>query len=608
MSSLGTATSGGQRPGPTPSARPHEVATGDDFLALAQHGRLSLLRELLSALDASSRSERLKAVDEYGNTALLLAIGYEYPNVAALLLKYPEADPLHKNARGHTALSLAARSKRPYIISSVLSRLLGVDRLERGELVTFPMLSQILLTPTVRGGGAPREAFARHTLIDLYCELGIDQLSLCVVGAFKQLPATCLYDVIEMAAALQLRSRSVREYDSFRSDELEAASARMQLAAAGCLMNLGKLKDRLGRFEVEQLLKSPRGEAAIKLAIRHSCKQFLSQPPVQAFLTSEWHGPLLHHIFEAADGDLSHLASGCFVWVLVLVLNLLLLPFLAAAPPLERRLVGLLKRDAAEQLVARAGAKMEQLAAKAGTAQADRPSHGREATVRSPGPSWSCLPVPIRPGPSWSAPPVPTRTVSPRSAGSSFCSHGSRALSPSPSPPQFREGSPSPSCADSSAMCLSSEQERPERERKLPSSHSPLRRPSTGVLLSELLPPASRPASLAAAATRPSTQPRPTSSQVEVDDLTTKPPWLHYYLLRVPMLKFMLRLVSDVALALFVTFEQGEPSPLVFLSVLKWDPNHAAQSMQIGALPSHRPISFLSNRWLKFAGLRPSRL
>ena len=66
------------------------------------------------------------------------------------------------------------------------------------------------------------------------------------------------------------------------SDELEACSSRLQLGAAGCLSSLGRLKDGLGRFEVDELLATPLGEAAIKLAIRHRCKHLLSQPPVQA--------------------------------------------------------------------------------------------------------------------------------------------------------------------------------------------------------------------------------------------------------------------------------------------------------------------------------------
>ena len=103
---------------------------------------LTLLRERLTKLDKSKRLQQLRELDEHGNTPLLLAITLEYPNVASLLLQCQETDPMHANAEGDTALSLAARTKRPFVVSAVLHRLLSVDRLERGELVTFPVLSQ----------------------------------------------------------------------------------------------------------------------------------------------------------------------------------------------------------------------------------------------------------------------------------------------------------------------------------------------------------------------------------------------------------------------------------------------------------------------------------
>ncbi|KAL1496837.1 hypothetical protein AB1Y20_014423 [Prymnesium parvum] len=325
--------------------------TRHEFLALVRHGNLSALRELLATADPRTRRHLLTAQDETGNTALLIAVRYEYPNVTSLLLQLRETDPLHTNARGETALSLAARSKRPYIIASVIKKLIAVDRLEQGEFVSFAMLPSIL-GKTGRGGHVVREAFARNTLLDLYANLGVDELCLCVVRFFKRLPALCLLDCVELAAAVQLHSRSVRGYDSYRSDELQSLSARLQLAAAGCLVSLGQLKDGLGRFEVEQLLLTPRGEAAITLAIRHSCKHFLSQPPVQAFLTSEWRGPLLNAVIEGADGDFARLAAGFLVWILAALVNLFLLPFIAAVPPLGEALVNRLKRDAALQLAA----------------------------------------------------------------------------------------------------------------------------------------------------------------------------------------------------------------------------------------------------------------
>ena len=396
---------------------------------------LSQLRERLAKLDKAKRHQQLQEEDEHGNTALLLAVMYEYPNVASLLLQCEETDPMHANSQGVTALSLAARTRRPFVVSAVLHRLLSVDRLERGELVTYPGLSKVL--GLVDGGGAVSLALARQNLVDLLAELSLDALSRCVVRAFKRLPGKCLYDCIELAAAIQLRSRAVHAYDAFRADELEAASARLQLAVAGCLTSLGPLKDGLGRFEVDVLLQTPLGEAAIKLAIRHSCKHFLSQPPVQALLTRVWRGPLFDAIVDGTEADFCRHAGRYVVWLLAALANLLLLPLIAAYPPLERQLVGHLKRDAAEKLVS---------------------SHLPERRARG----------------------------SPRS---------SARFSP---PGHWQRDSETTNVEGSVGFAA-------------------------------------------------------------------RPPLLHYYLLRVPMLKYALRLASDVALAICVTFQEGEPSPWVFL-------------------------------------------
>ena len=209
------------------------------FLANARHGHLSLLRDTLSALGAPERSRRLRAEDSHGNTALLLAIIFEWPSVASVLLQYPETDPMHMNKQGHTALSLAARTKRQFVVGVVLRRLLSIDRLDRGVLVTFPMLAQMTSAVTTSGGGSSVSfALARRNLIDVYADLSLDALALCVVRHFTKQPCQCLFDCVELASAIQLRSRSVRHYDSFRSDELEASSAQVQLCLAGCLCSL----------------------------------------------------------------------------------------------------------------------------------------------------------------------------------------------------------------------------------------------------------------------------------------------------------------------------------------------------------------------------------
>lgn len=297
------------------------------------------------------------------------------------------------------------------------------------------------------------------------------------------MPAKCLLDCVELAAAVQLRSHSIKGHDSYRADELQSLSARLQLAAAGCLASLGQLHDAMGRLEVEQLLLTPRGESAITLAIRHNCKQFLSQPPVQNFLMSEWRGPLLHSVIEGAshDGDLFRLAAGCFLWTLTALANVLILPVIAAVPPLEYALVSRLKHAASEQLVAK-------------------------ATYKGP----------TRMGmPALSHSTVELLADLARPSAVSFKAVSSPS-SPPPSPPMT-----------------------PTVERWNSLSPSSIRSPR------RLIPP-------------------PPASDTIWDEMDSRIPLLYYYVLRAPMFKFTLRLVSDVSLALLVTFQEGEPSPFIF--------------------------------------------
>ena len=106
------------------------------FLQACRHGRRGIsVRNQLSGLDDAERWDRLRATDADGNTALYIAIIYDNPNVASVLLEFEETDLMHKNKRGYCALSLAARSRRPFVVSAVLHRLLSIEQLDRGELV-----------------------------------------------------------------------------------------------------------------------------------------------------------------------------------------------------------------------------------------------------------------------------------------------------------------------------------------------------------------------------------------------------------------------------------------------------------------------------------------
>jgi hypothetical protein len=463
------------------------------FLELARHGRHAEIRSQLAQLGAAERSERLRAIDEDGNSALCLSIIYDNPNAASLLLQFEETDVMHANRRDDCALSLAARSRRPFVVSAVLHRLLFVEQLDQGELVTLPMLEHFVSSsaPTGVVGKTVSLGLVRRNLVDLYAQLSLEALSLCVVRAFKRLPGTCLYECVQLAAAVQLRSRHVRGYDTFQSDDLEAASARIQLAVAGCLASLGRRQDGLGRYEVFELLQSRLGEAAVKLAIRHGCKHFLSQPPVQGLLMSEWRGPLLHSILTGSDATLLHALSRCVTMLLVLLINLGLLPLFAAFPPLEELVVGRLKRDAARKLIASQLSRLR-----------------RDAADK------------LEASPQTSERPTSERRSSRGGNGGGVSANGVAA-------PAATKRAPLPPAAQRRTRRLSWTATRPVKALE----------PQTAVL----------------------------ESEDEDHELTPRPPLLHYYLLRVPMLKFCLRLVSDVALAVCATFDEGEPSVWVFL-------------------------------------------
>lgn len=233
------------------------MATLDDHLqeklfTLTRRGQLGALRRVIDELDSIERKACLTAQDAQGNTLLLTAILQEFPNIVELLLTYEETRALHRNALGENALSLAARFNRPFLARCVLRRILGVDELQKGNLVGLNRLAEII-KPT-KGHHGVRWAFAKAALIDFYAELSTEEVSLCVLNSFKRRPAACLYECVSLASAVQLRSNNVRILDPTRGEELSTTSGRIQLAVSGCLDALYMIKDSLGRFEVDELL------------------------------------------------------------------------------------------------------------------------------------------------------------------------------------------------------------------------------------------------------------------------------------------------------------------------------------------------------------------
>ncbi|KAL1519631.1 hypothetical protein AB1Y20_023142 [Prymnesium parvum] len=561
----------------TPDAAAWKQATtgggSEEFLHLARQGELPAIRAFLDTLDEDNRRRCLTAVDPNGDTALFLAIQYEYPNVVALLLQDKWTNPMQKNHKGQNGLNLAARSNRPFVIRTLLHRLLAVEKLQRGELVTFRHLAQILQAK--RGQPSIRFALARSVLVDVYSKLGVDELARCVVNDFKRHPASCLYDCVSLAGAIRVHARAARSLDHVRADDLDATSARLQLAAAGCLSELYTLKDGLGRYEVDELLLTPLGEAAIKLAVRHSCTSLLAQPPVQAFLTREWRGPLLQSVIDNADSDLSRLTVGIIMWVFVALLNLLFLPFLAAMPHLERRSVSLLKQYAAEEVLARIGMQVEDTRrsrasylnlsqrstpegskrqssrgskrTSAAESSCEQPSHlpKRLINLRTPLRGVECRPI-SRKGPPLSSLFGRLRRRARRNASSDTPAtpRVSPPTSPVCSPPKIYLSrtlrAPPPVEVPASPDCS------PPPHFELPSS------PPPSPAFSALQP--SEVGSPAAAS--PSAPGSPQSWSLH--EHPARQPMLEFYLLRVPMFKFALRICSDVLLAWLVTFVRFE--------------------------------------------------
>jgi hypothetical protein len=203
-------------------------------------------------------------------------------------------------------------------------------------------------------------------LIDVYATVRIAELSVGIAHNFQNRPGETLLDLIELAASAQRKAMRLRATDAIAADEMHDLSSRLQLAAAACLSCLGTLKDVLGRcrhrhgpshgpplapqrvlasqpwwvrgtrgrYEVDQILLSRRGFAALDAALRFECKVFLAQPLVQAFVCREWRGPLLDSLY-VRERPSSELLLRALVALIAIAVNTLLLPIVSLVPLLE---------------------------------------------------------------------------------------------------------------------------------------------------------------------------------------------------------------------------------------------------------------------------------
>ena len=88
-------------------------------------------------------------------------------------------------------------------------------------------------------------------------------------------------------------------------------------------------------LQARELWATSTGKEALELACRTECKLFVCTPQLQVYLREQFYQRLLSRL--AVVGPLHPLAfATAFV---ILPLNLLLLPFVAIAPPLQDRLL-----------------------------------------------------------------------------------------------------------------------------------------------------------------------------------------------------------------------------------------------------------------------------
>lgn len=180
-----------------------------------------------------------------------------------------------KSVEPATPLKFALDSNRPYIIRMVCEAYLLKEFVGRGKFLSARELAGLF-------SNVDHQATLRDILIDIYASVEPEILVGGIQGDFRATPGLTLLDLIDLAARSNRKSVTMSSYDSFTASDLSSSSARLQLAAAGCLHAIGSQKDALGRFECDELLRSPLGHQALSEALRLNCQIFVAQPGVQA--------------------------------------------------------------------------------------------------------------------------------------------------------------------------------------------------------------------------------------------------------------------------------------------------------------------------------------
>ena len=316
------------------------------FSRAVSAGRYAECLDMINA--CASGEERAHLVntsseDLKDKSVLMAAITFEYPSIVRLLLTHG-ADPTFK-VNGSSALNCAVESNRPYICKLVMEAYITEAFLSRDLFMSSRELESHFANPAER-------TVARRFLVDVYASMSVEELVRGVPRDFLHAPGQVLVDLMELAAATQRKARRMRAFEPIVSDDLSAASDRIQLVAAGCLRSVGDIKDGLGRWQTDELLRTPRGVQALRTAIMFECRAFLSQPEVQKFVAREWHGPLLN----GAQGT-SHRAQHLACLFSSAVGCILLLPLVALFPFVDSIVFDALSKHKVESAKMRVSSK-----------------------------------------------------------------------------------------------------------------------------------------------------------------------------------------------------------------------------------------------------------
>eukprot|EP00966_Prymnesium_polylepis_P154104 3558540-Prymnesium_polylepis.1 len=276
----------------------------------AIHGRdtIGALLDACRRCAGETAAAALDAADSHGRTALMvLAEAGEAELLQACLDAGASIAPVDYNEQ--TAYSLAAEEGHTEVLRLLDLQAINVDLRGQSE-------AQLQMT----------FAYMAHMqdADNAFSILCYDMLTPC----FPAAAGVAIKAALQCAAA----AKSVRHHQGAQDVDaayrLELLGTKAQLAAAALLATLNRRQQR-------ELWATHTGHEALELACRTESRLFVCTPALQIYLREQFFHRLLSKLPAAG---LFHPLTLFTVFV-ALPLNLLLLPFVAIAPPLQDRLL-----------------------------------------------------------------------------------------------------------------------------------------------------------------------------------------------------------------------------------------------------------------------------